>query len=108
MNTISTTLFDPDRMPYRDAYGFVSHPDLDLFTNESAVYDEDALARSGFALAALSSQDDTPELMAAYEGHDEHAMARWEPTPPAGDGWRLVAIYDTEAGPLAHFVRPLD
>lgn len=110
MNAIAkndSPLFDPARMPYRDAFGFVTHPDLDLFSTDAELYDEDALARSGFALAAVSAEDDAPELLTAYESHDEYALARWEPTLPEGDGWRLVGIFDTEAGPLAHFVRPL-
>lgn len=108
INHITSSLFDPARMPYRDAFGFASHPDLDMFTTEAAVYDEAALARSGFALAARAAQDDAPELVSAYAEFDENAIARWQPTPPDGDGWRLVAVYDTEAGPLAYFVRRLD
>lgn len=30
----------------------------------------------------------------------------WTPTPPDGEGWVLLAIYDTEDGPYACFARP--
>lgn len=105
---MSLQLFDSTRMPYRDAFGFAAHPDLDLFTRDTDTYDEDALARSGFVLAARPVEGDEPALADAYDEGDEHAMARWEPTPPVGDGWRLAAVYDTENGPIAVFVRRLD
>lgn len=41
-----------------------------------------------------------------FEAEDMTAPTKWTLTPPAGNGWQLVAKYDTEDGPAAMFVRP--
>ncbi|OWY39365.1 hypothetical protein CEK28_08585 [Xenophilus sp. AP218F] len=33
------------------------------------------------------------------------SCAHWQPRPPAGDGWFLAAIFETEDGPRAAWVR---
>ena len=61
----------------------------------------------GFDAAAVAMEDDAPELSDDWSGSEDiTAPARWAPTPPAGEGWMLVAKYDTEDGPHAMFVRP--
>jgi hypothetical protein len=36
----------------------------------------------------------------------EDAVKAWQPTPPEGEGWFLLTVYDTEDGPYACFARP--
>lgn len=49
-------------------------------------------------------EDEHPAWIAYFEA-GEPSCALWEPALPDGDGWRVVAIYDTEDGPAAMFVR---
>lgn len=99
--------FNPAQQPYRDRYGFTVHPDLAMFVDEEGV-NRDSLLDAGFAIAFVSASDDAPGIHGAYEDGDEYALARWDPTPPTAEGWRLVGLGDTESGPVATFVRPLD
>ena len=52
-----------------------------------------------------AKQPDHPILQAYEEGED--VLAQWDPSDQ-GDGWKLVLKADTEDGPLAIFVRPLE
>lgn len=98
-------MFDPAKLPAPDEMGFFFHPDI---PGEDESDDVKALCRElGFDVTAVGMEDDAPELSDAWgEDEDMTAPTRWTPTPPAGDGWMLVAKYDTEDGPYAMFVRP--
>lgn len=86
----------------RDSCGMLDHPSFPVF-------DEDVSARlfvKAFGLeAAFALMEDDVDLdtMEAYDGD----CTAWTPTPPAGEGWLLTLIYDTEEGPCAMFVRTL-
>jgi len=41
------------------------------------------------------------------EAWDGGGWLGWEPSKPAGDGWHLIAINDTEDGPMAWWARPV-
>jgi hypothetical protein len=111
------TLFDQAAMPARDEYGFAFHPDLDQFLidadgNLSLENDSEDLRYSfvhmeaaGWESAVVDFEDDaSAEVRDAYAAGD--LIAGWNPTPPAGEHWQLVAISDTEDGPKAMYVRP--
>lgn len=102
-----TRFFNPDAQPYRDHFGFTSHPDLALFTADDGGPNRPALLDAGFVLETVALGDDHPGLLEGYLEGDEFAIRRWDPTPPEGDGWQLVAVYDTESDPLAVFVQRL-
>lgn len=99
--------FDPARQPYRDRYGFTAHPDLALFHDGETAINTEALRDAGFVLEFVPIESAAPGLLDAYLTGDEYALARWDPKPPPGDGWRLVGLGDTENDPVAVFVRPL-
>ncbi|WGT64963.1 hypothetical protein [Variovorax paradoxus] len=86
----------------RDVCGMLDHPSFPAF-------DEDVNMRlflSAFGLEAsfaLMEDDVDLDAMEAYDGD----CTAWTPTPPAGEGWQLTLIYDTEEGPCALFVRKL-
>lgn len=87
---------------HRDACGMLDHPSFPAF-------DEDVSMRlflKAFGLEAsfaLMEDDVDLDAMEAYDGD----CTAWTPTPPAGEGWQLTLIYDTEEGPCALFVRGL-
>lgn len=91
----------------RDQDGSWLHPAFPLVDDEA--FDTKAwLSKRGFDTTFVSMEDEDPneEL---YERHAaESSFLFWEPTVPAGDGWFFFALYDTEDGPHACFVRPLN
>jgi len=101
-------LYDPAKMPKLDGVDMcvVAHPDLPEWPNEE---DEergiDPLIRAqGFAWDVVSGEypDDNNDDFDCLAW-----LAAWEPRTPAGNGWRLAMIHDTEDGPAALYVRPL-
>lgn len=98
-------MFEPEKLPAPDEMGFFFHPDI---PGEDESDDVRALCKAlGFDAAAVDMESDAPELSDAWhEDEDMTAPTRWTPTPPAGEGWILVAKYDTEDGPCAMFVTP--
>lgn len=108
-------LFDPARMPALDDMGYAFHPDIDQFmqsssddpNNDEDAYLEDAkLHEAGFESHYVEFDGDcTDEAIVKRYFEDGDGPIGWEPSRPNGDGWQLVAIYDTENGPYAMFVR---
>lgn len=86
--------------------GYWDHPHLPAFDPDDT---------SGEMLSWLQEQ----RLQAAYDlfedwATDDHpyfqtgtaSISDWHPEPPAGEGWFLLSIYETEdTGPVAMFVR---
>ncbi|MCZ2099545.1 MAG: hypothetical protein LC121_25435 [Anaerolineae bacterium] len=98
-------MFDPANLPPPDENGLFLHPDIpDMKEGESM---RALCAALGFDCSFIGLDDDAPrDLVDAYfeEGRSD-VPARWTPTPPAGEGWLLVAKFDHEDGPYAMFVR---
>ena len=98
-------MFEPERLPPRDADGFTAHPDLPEWgENEPG---SPILAALGFDSRFVLMENDGSD-----EVNDEYferggSYAGWTPTSP-GDGWVLAGVWDTEDGPQACFVRPND
>jgi hypothetical protein len=90
----------------RDADGFCIHPALPSFPEGT---DLDLVLRGlGFRAAFVSMETDCADQALVEKVFDEGTSClAWEPTPPQGDGWNLLEIYDTEEGPHALFVRPM-
>ena len=96
-------MFEPEKLPAPDDVGLFVHPDIPGDEGDNVT---DLCKALGFKVAVVSMEDDAPELSDAWhETGDMTAPARWTPTPP-GEGWILVAKYDTEDGPYAMFVTP--
>jgi hypothetical protein len=98
-----SVLFDPARLPPPDEMGYYFHPDIpEDHDNDPA--DTEVIAAN---LRAKGWE-------CCFQGGDEfvdpdtceYDMRKWTPPMPSGDGWQLVAQYDTEDGPCAMFVRP--
>ncbi len=109
---MTTTKFDPMRLPEPDSLGFFMHPDV---PGEEEDDDVAAMLREiGFEFSTVCFDIDADETDADAWFDDDLTtdemkaiMVRWNPTNPPGDGWILVSKYDTESGPLALFVRPI-
>ena len=74
-------------------------------------------AAEGMQFLYIAFDDDAPpDLRKAYDEASSLSAAadwtdvvkQWEPQSPDGEGWFLVAIYDTEDGPYACFGRPAE
>ncbi len=98
-------LYAPERAPNRDEYGCFYHPDIPSWDDEREESIAPLLKAQGFDLQCVPG-DFSYEAM--EEGGERYwqEMREWNPEPE-GDGWRLVAIYDTEDGPYSMFVKPL-
>lgn len=102
---------------HRDENGNWWHPGLPTFagTDESTETSpewKDWLKEQGL-IATRRDLEDEDESHPVYQSYFEAAdpdgnFSAWEPTPPEGDGWFLLAIGDTEDGPQAWFVRRED
>ncbi|MDX4955914.1 hypothetical protein [Delftia acidovorans] len=92
------------RAPERDEMGLGDHPELPRL-------DEGMMPRSFFAALGLELTHSMAEDQ--LDGDALEAMSEavnwtgWTPTPPPGDGWKLVSIFDTEDGPAAWWLREL-
>lgn len=97
----------------RDNCGFWTHPDYfePANGNEFGVEGEfdawKALNRVVGRLKWMECEDNAEELQAAYDaGNCDLSM--WQPNPPAGDGWFLASIHDSEDGPVCYWLRPIE
>lgn len=120
---MNAALFDPALMPARDSDGWAFHPNLDQFLvdaegnllsendlendSENVYYSHTRINAAGFDVTVIDFYDDADQ--AVREAYEDGApdIGEWKPTSPEGDGWRLVAISDTEDGPKAMYVRPM-
>jgi hypothetical protein len=112
VDTAIRRLLAPEAMPARDAEGWVQHPDLDFLVVDGPdgadlPIDPEKMKAAGYEAFYIGLEHDQHEGQAAYDEYFKHGgnAARWEPRPPIGKGWRLIAIYDTDDGPYAMFVK---
>lgn len=90
----------------RDENGHLTHPDLPA-CDEGVRYD-DLLAVFGIESAFVGMESDAPhDVSERYFDSGDPDCSYWTPTPPDGDGWMLLEIYDTEDGPYALFGRAM-
>jgi len=92
----------------RDKYGCGYHPALPNF-------DEGVNGRTFFAVFGIelkTSMADNEMESDAYEAMTEFGFTEdgpnynvWNPERPKGEGWHLVAIFDTEDGPACWWLR---
>lgn len=95
------------RLLHRDSDGMCLHPHLPAWENPD---DEEKditplITEQGYQICAVGP-DEEWDLMA-----DDYfdRLRAWQPTPPIADPrWRVAFIGETEDGPRAWFVRPLD
>lgn len=91
----------------RDAQGFLTHPAMPI--GDEGVRADDLLAVFGIEAAFVCMESDAPDEVTEryFDTEKDPSCADWTPTPPDGDGWMLLEIYDTEDGPHAIFGRAM-
>ncbi|TDA45567.1 hypothetical protein [Burkholderia pyrrocinia] len=88
----------------RDENGWLTHPAF-------PACDEDVRADRFLAAFGIESAFVSMESEVDIDAFDRHLESGdfncgwWNPTMPAGEGWQLLEIYDTDAGPYALFAR---
>lgn len=98
--------------PQRDECGFWTHPDYfePADGREFGTPGEHAAwldAHRVVGLLKWLEDEVTDEQMEALEA-GEFDYSQWNPTPPAGDGWFIASIHDTEDGPVCYWLRPVE
>ena len=92
----------------RDENGFWDHPGIpwDEVPEDTSVLP--FLEKWGYKGCFAQLEFDAPaEIADRYFDSGDADCSFWNPTPPDGDGWFLAAIYDTEEGPCAMFLKPI-
>lgn len=100
---VAQAMFAPERLPPRDESGFTMHPDVPEREEESWEATASACAALGWEADYVCGDELVDPNTLEYD------VTTWNPEPPAGHQtrpWTLVAIYDSEDGPCAMFVRP--
>ncbi len=88
----------------RDKDGFLMHPQIPV-CDEGVRADQFLIAFGIQTFFRAMDGDCSPELDKTYFEDGVPDCSSWTPTPPPGDGWALLEIYDTEDGPIAMFGR---
>lgn len=86
----------------RDEFGFWTHPDLPSFDEGDGEKYHAWRIEQGIR-TSLSLLEHEPDDHPAYVSYFEDScldISSWNPAPPAGEGWFLLAIHDTEDGPV--------
>ena len=86
----------------RDEMGFGEHPELPML--DEGMKPRAFFAALGVELKHTMAEDDL-ELTEHEAMNDAGNWSAWIPRPPAGADWKLVAIFDTEDGQAAWWVR---
>ncbi|WP_414446828.1 hypothetical protein AB4851_08585 [Burkholderia sp. 22PA0099] len=88
----------------RDAQGWLTHPAMPCCDEDVRADEFLAAFRIEAAFVGMES-DPASEAYDTYFERGDADCSAWTPTPPTGDGWMLLEIYDTEDGPYALFGR---
>lgn len=98
-------LFAPERLGER-RHGWVVHPDLPEF--EKGEHYAYKLALMGFDCRLVTMENDpavSQEMRDDYFVRNSCDISNWNPSTPVGEDWLVAAIYDSEEGPCALYVR---
>lgn len=108
---IPVNFLSSDRLPNRDEFGFVNHPDINFLYDALKVKDEGNALNSYLELKKFEyrcvflESDACEEISDKYFKSDSYDCSFWIPTPPEGEGWLLGWITDCDDGPCAVYLR---
>lgn len=91
--------------PDRNADGYYAHPGMPDFADDADAmanwfYEQDLQITS----AALYDEPEESEPFQEYF-ENGNGVAKWQPPQPAGDGWFILAITDTDDGAVCWWAR---
>lgn len=89
----------------RDALGYWWHPAVDWDSIPDEVGSTPYLNSMGFDAAFVTMETEAPDLADAYFESSLPAFLAWTPRHPGGNDWFLGAIYDSDSGPVACWLR---
>jgi hypothetical protein len=98
--------FDASRLPARDQDGHVFHPDMEGIGDDEFDMSPQLRALGWHCTTVSFESDASQEQRDRYSDGNSPDCSYWTPRTPRGKGWLLAAIYDTEDGPVALYVRP--
>lgn len=88
----------------RDKYGYWTHPDYLSFCDGREFIPTDEfnqwMAEQGLDWTVVYRDED--EIDPAIDGYD---ISTWQPEAPAGDGWFVGSIHDSEDGVVCIWLR---
>jgi len=87
----------------RDEYGYWLHPTLADIAVDTPITDHPA---AGMEFRFVAMGPDEGAVAHRYFEQGDPDITDWSPSAPDGEGWFVVAIYDTEDGPHCAFARP--
>jgi hypothetical protein len=87
----------------RTSDGFLYHPDYP--TCDEGTRADKFLEAFGIETRFVGAESDSPDFAERWIEEGLTDCSEWIPTPPEGEGWLLLEIYDTEDGPYAMFGR---
>jgi hypothetical protein len=96
--------FAVERLGARDVNGHLQHPDMDGIGFDEFDMGPQLRAIGWCSTTVSFESDSTQEQCDRYFDGNSPDCSYWTPTPP-DHSWLLAAIYDTEDGPVAMFVR---
>lgn len=90
----------------RDEDGYWTHPAYPESEDEGIP--KSWFTERGLELTLVEFEYDAPEdIQTAYYEGGAPDVSKWEPSWPAGQGWFVFSIHDTEDGPICVWVRPI-
>ena len=88
----------------RNQYGYWTHPLYDEFCDGREFISSDEfntwLDKNGLAWKVVYRDED--DVDPNIDGYD---ISQWQPEPPAGEGWFVGSIHDTEDGAVCIWLR---
>ena len=91
--------------PDRDQSGYYIHPGMPNFHDDGNgvanwIYEQQLTIKVDY----LYEESDTSEAFINYFNHDGGAE-KWQPTRPDGTGWFMLALFDSDDGPICWWAR---
>lgn len=90
---------------WRDASGAWDHPDMPLFDEADAHKYHEWVEQQGLEVVYNFLEFEDEDCPAHAEYAETDRFASWNPAPPQGEGWFMLAIDDTEDGPAVWWAR---
>lgn len=87
----------------RDTDGHLQHPAMPTFGENVSL--AEFLGAFGLECTAISMEYDDPAAWDRYIENETIDCSFWNPSAPAGDGWVLLEIFESEDGPSAFYAR---